>query len=434
MNYVPTTDLERTQMLSDINVSSIDDLFCDIPESVRLKDPLKLPNGKSEQEVFRQIKALASSNKIYDVIMCGAGAYNHFIPPIVNAVVSKEEFVTSYTPYQPEISQGILQSIFEYQTMICRLTGMDVSNASVYDGATAAAEAVAMCRTRPGCSVFISGGVNPQTVETINTYCFGSGDKISKIPLSGGLTDISSIDKTASCIVLQQPNYFGLIEDVEAITKKAHTLGLKVIVVCNPIATALFKTPGECGADIAVGDAQPLGIPLSYGGPYIGFMACTKELIRKLPGRIVGQTTDTHSNRAFVLTLQAREQHIRREKALSNICSNQALCAMRVAVYLSALGTSGLTNVASQCADKAHYAASMLCSIPGVSLKYENEFFHEFVTVVPVEPEEILKALASHGMLGGLPVKEGILWCFTEQNTKADIDRAVELVKGVCTL
>lgn len=427
--YIPSTSSEREEMLKSIGIKSIDELFSRIPSNVTLKRPLNIPDGLSEQKVLRKLEELAGKNKIYKSIFRGAGAYNHYIPAIVDSVAGKEEFLTAYTPYQPEISQGILQAIFEYQTMICRLTGMDVSNASVYDGATAAAEAVGMCRERAKNKVLISGTVNPQITETVKTYCFGSDTPYEILPAPEGVTDSSLVkDSGASCIIVQQPNFYGIIEDLEGICTAARKLGIKVIVSCNPIALALLKTPAECGADIAVGDAQPLGIPLSFGGPYLGFMACTAAMTRKLPGRIVGETADSGGNRAFVLTLQAREQHIKREKASSNICSNQAHCALRASVYLSAMGSAGLANSANHCISKAHYFQEKLCNIKGISLIYSQEFFHEFLTACP-NPEKILKALDEEDILGGLFVDGGILWCVTEENSMEDIDKSVSIAE-----
>ncbi|MCK9478385.1 MAG: aminomethyl-transferring glycine dehydrogenase subunit GcvPA [Firmicutes bacterium] len=430
-NYISITESEKKQMLDAVGVSEIEELFGGIPEKVTLKAPLAIPHGLPEQKVFAKMSAMAAKNKVYRSIFRGGGAYRHYIPAVVDSICSKEEFVTAYTPYQPEISQGVLQAIFEYQSMICRLTDMDVSNASVYDGATAAAEAVAMCKTPRKNKALLSSALNPQIIETVKTYCFGSDTPYEILPHTDGKTNVDFSDSDASCIIISQPNFYGVIEDVEKICENAHGKGIKVIVCCNPISLALLKTPGECGADIAVGDAQPLGIPLSFGGPYLGFMACKTELTRKLPGRIVGQTTDTRGNRAFVLTLQAREQHIRREKASSNICSNQALCALRAGVYLSAMGSRGLERAASHCAAKAHYMAAELCKIKGVSLAYKNEFFNEFLTICP-KPEAALSALDDAGILGGLVVDGKVLWCVTEQNSIDEIDEAVGIVREVC--
>ena len=433
-SYVPSTAQERQKMLASIGLCSIDELFSHIPDSLKLKGELNLPSGKSELEVCRTMEHIAAQNIVFDSIFRGAGAYDHYIPAIVKSVTGKEEFVTAYTPYQAEISQGVLQSIFEYQTMICELTGMDVSNASVYDGATAAAEAVNMCCERSRNVVFCSAAAHPDTIEVIKTYCWASGHEFVLVPAKDGKTDWNSIvpqldKKTSACLYIQSPNFFGQIEDVQQAAEAVHAVGAKLIMGCNPIALGLYKTPAELGADIAVGEGQPLGMPLSFGGPYLGFMATTKAMMRKLPGRIVGETTDVDGKRAFVLTLQAREQHIRREKASSNICSNQALCAMTAAVYLAAVGPEGLNQVANLCYQKAHYLMQQLTAIPGITLRYQGPFFHEFVTDQG-DANRILLKLEQEGILGGLPLSDGgILWCATEKNSKEDIDRMVGIIR-----
>ena len=433
-SYVPSTAQERQEMLASIGLCSIDELFSHIPDSLKLKGELNLPSGKSELEVCRTMEHIAAQNIVFDSIFRGAGAYDHYIPAIVKSVTGKEEFVTAYTPYQAEISQGVLQSIFEYQTMICELTAMDVSNASVYDGATAAAEAVNMCCERSRNVVFCSAAAHPDTIEVVKTYCWASGHEFVLVPAKDGKTDWNSIvpqldKKTSACLYIQSPNFFGQIEDVQQAAEAVHAVGAKLIMGCNPIALGLYKTPAELGADIAVGEGQPLGMPLSFGGPYLGFMATTKALMRKLPGRIVGETTDVDGKRAFVLTLQAREQHIRREKASSNICSNQALCAMTAAVYLAAVGPEGLKQVANLCYQKAHYLMQQLTAIPGITLRYQGPFFHEFVTDQG-DANRILLKLEQEGILGGLPLSDGgILWCATEKNSKEDIDRMVGIIR-----
>ena len=433
-SYVPSTAQERQEMLASVGLCSIDELFSHIPDSLKLKGELNLPSGKSELEVCRTMEHIAAQNIVFDSIFRGAGAYDHYIPAIVKSVTGKEEFVTAYTPYQAEISQGVLQSIFEYQTMICELTGMDVSNASVYDGATAAAEAVNMCCERSRNVVFCSAAAHPDTIEVVKTYCWASGHEFVLVPAKEGKTDWNSIvpqldKKTTACLYIQSPNFFGQIEDVQQAAEAVHAVGAKLIMGCNPIALGLYKTPAELGADIAVGEGQPLGMPLSFGGPYLGFMATTKAMMRKLPGRIVGETTDVDGKRAFVLTLQAREQHIRREKASSNICSNQALCAMTAAVYLAAVGPEGLKQVANLCYQKAHYLMQQLTAIPGITLRYQGPFFHEFVTD-QADAKRILLRLEQEGILGGLPLSDGgILWCATEKNSKEDIDRMVGIIR-----
>lgn len=434
--YIPSTEDERAQMLKAIGCDSVDELFSDIPESVRLKKPLDLPSGISELELRNEMCALASKNRVFATVLRGAGAYKHYIPSIVKYITAKEEFVTAYTPYQAEISQGLLQAIFEYQSMICELTGMDVSNASVYDGASAAAEAVAMCRERKRTKALVSAAAHPDVIATIRTYCFGADAELQIIPAKDGKTDKTSLsamlDDTVCCVYIQQPNYFGQFEDADGIGEIAHGGGAKLVMGCNPIALAVMKTPAQCGADIAVGEGQPMGMPLSFGGPYLGFMAAKSPMMRKLPGRIVGQTTDLDGKRAFVLTLQAREQHIRREKASSNICSNQALCALTASVYMSAMGAEGMEQAATLSMSKARYFSQGLCEIPGVDLVYKGEFFHEFVTSLPVPAERVLSALEREGILGGLPVEEGLLWCVTELVSRESLDKTVNIIREVC--
>ena len=434
-SYVPSTLQERQEMLESIGLSSIDQLFSHIPDELKLKGELNLPSGMSELEVSSAMeKKLPLKNVVFGSIFRGAGAYDHYIPSIVKSVTGKEEFLTAYTPYQAEISQGVLQSIFEYQTMICELTGMDVSNASVYDGATAAAEAVNMCCERSRKVVFCSAAAHPDTIAVVKTYCWAAGHELVLLPVKDGKTDLdamaSQLDKkTSACLYLQSPNFFGQLEEMEKAAEMIHSVGAKLIAGCNPIALGLLKTPAEQGADIAVGEGQPLGMPLSFGGPYLGFMAATQAMMRKLPGRIVGETVDVDGKRAFVLTLQAREQHIRREKASSNICSNQALCALTASVYLATVGPDGLKQAASLCYQKAHYLAQQLCSIPGVSLRYSGTFFHEFVTDQK-DSDKLLSALEQQGILGGYPLADGgILWCATEKNTKEEMDRVVEIIR-----
>ena len=434
-SYVPSTQAERLEMLKAIGLNDYKDLYRDVPAEMYLDTPLNIPKGMSEMEVANAVSAMAAKNKVFSTILRGAGAYDHYIPSIVKYIPAKEEFLSAYTPYQAEMSQGILQSIFEYQTMICELTGMDVSNASVYDGATAAAEAAAMCRDRKRRVTLISGAANPDTINTVRTYCYGTGDELRVIPARDGKTDLSALkamlNADVASVYIQQPNFNGLFEDAEAIGEAVHEAGAMYVMGCNPTALGIMKTPKDCGADVAVGEAQPLGMPLSYGGPYLGFMATTNKHMRKLPGRIIGETVDSKGDRAYCLALQAREQHIRREKASSNICSNEALCALIVGVYCSAVGPDGLASVATQSMSKAHYLAKELCKIPGISMKYTGEFFHEFVVEMP-KVDEVLKALEEAGILGGLPVEGGVLWCATEKASKAVLDKTVAIVKEVC--
>jgi len=433
-SYIPSTPAERQEMLEEIGLKDYRELYRDVPEIMYLEHPLRIPSGMSELEVGRALSAMAGKNRIFPTVLRGAGAYDHYIPSIVKYIPAKEEFLTAYTPYQAEMSQGMLQSIFEFQTMICELTGMDVSNASVYDGATAAAEAAAMCRDRKRRVTLVSAAAHPDTINTIRTYCYGTGDVMQIVPVKDGKTDLEALKGMLGAEVasfyVQQPNFFGLFEDAEALGEAVHAAGAMYVMGCNPIALGILKTPRACGADIAVGEGQPLGMPLSYGGPYLGFMATTAKHMRKLPGRIVGETVDNRGERAYVLSLQAREQHIRREKASSNICSNQALCALTAGLYLAAMGPAGLMEAAKQSMAKAHYLAAKLCAIPGVSMRYEGAFFHEFVVQMP-RAEEALRALEDAGILGGLPVEGGVLWCATEKVSKEELDRAAAIVREV---
>ena len=435
-NFLPSTDAQRREMMNAVGVQTIEELYTDIPADLRqlaAEAVASMPQGVSEFEALEQMKQLAKRNRVFDAIFRGAGAYWHHIPAVVSRVAAKEAFVTAYTPYQPEISQGILQTIFEYQTILCELTGMDAGNASVYDGATAAAEAAAMCREKNRSLTLLAAGLNPESIETVQTYGFGADVESCIVPNKNGRLDLdalkAALNNGVASLILQSPNYFGVIEDVPAIAELVHAAGAKLVLSMNPTAMALLKSPGELGADVAIGEGQPLGIPLSFGGPYLGFMACKKDMVRKLPGRIVGQTTDAAGRRCFVLTLQAREQHIRREKASSNICSNQALCALTAAAYSSAMGPAGLSEVARACYDNAHYLAGELGKIKGFSLvNPDAPFFHEFLTHAPANAGDLLRALEDEGILGGLPVAGGILWCATERNTKTQIDRLIELL------
>ena len=433
--YVPNTKEQRQDMLKAIGLSSMEDLFVDIPQEVRLKGELEIPQGKSELEVKREMEDLAGKNRVFRTIFRGAGAYRHYIPAAVTSIISKENFLTAYTPYQAEVSQGILQSIFEYQTMICDLTGMDASNASVYDGASAAAEGVAMCRERKRAKALISGATSPYVIQTIQTYCHGNGMEMEVIPEKDGKTDWEKLkarlDSGTACVYIQHPNFYGNLEDAKEIGELTHEAGAKFVMGVNPISLGMLKTPAEYGADVAVGEGQPLGLPLAFGGPYIGFMACTDQMMRRLPGRIVGQTKDRNGKTGYVLTLQAREQHIRREKASSNICSNQALCALAVTVYLSSMGNEGLREAALQSASKAHYLSKELETI-GYHTENQGTFFHEFVTTSKVSAKETLDALEAQGILGGYPLDEHrILWCCTEVNTKEEMDDVIRILKEV---
>ena len=434
-SYIPSTPQEREEMLRALGLQDFRDLYRDVPQEMYLDGGPDIPAGMSECEVNRAVSAMAAKNRVFSTVLRGAGAYDHYIPSIVKFIPNKEEFLTAYTPYQAEMNQGVLQSIFEYQTMICELTGMDVSNASVYDGATAAAEAAAMCRDRKRRVTLVSAAAHPDTINTIRTYCYGTGDEMRIVPMKDGRTDPDALremlgDDVASFYV-QQPNFYGQFEAAEALGEIVHDHGAMYIMGCHPISLAIVKTPRDCGADVAVGEGQPLGMPLSFGGPYLGYMATTAKHMRKLPGRIVGETTDSKGERAYVLSLQAREQHIRREKAGSNICSNQALCALTASVYMAAMGPDGMAEAARQSMAKAHYLAEGLTAIEGVTLRYTGPFFHEFVTDMP-RADEVLDALEKADILGGLPVENGgILWCATEKADRAALDRAIAICREV---
>lgn len=433
-SYLPSTKEEREQMLHAIGMKDYRELYADVPESMILDHELNIPSGLSELEVKNAVSAMAAKNKVYAHVLRGAGAYDHYIPSIVKYIPAKEEFLTAYTPYQAEMSQGILQSIFEYQTMICELTGMDVSNASVYDGATAAAEAAAMCRDRKRKVTLISATTNPETINVVRTYCYGTGDELKIVPAKNGVTDMDALKEMLTADVasfyVQQPNFNGLFEDAVALGEAVHAAGAQYIMGCNPIALGIMKTPAECGADIAVGEGQPLGMPISFGGPYLGFMASTTKMMRKLPGRIVGETVDNKGERAYVLTLQAREQHIRREKASSNVCSNEALCAMTASVYLAAMGPRGMEKLALSCYSNAHYLEEELARL-GFARTEEGEYFDEFLTSSPIDPDLLEKKLSEKKILSGLKVEDKILWCATEVNTKEKIDELIAAIKEV---
>ncbi len=425
-DYLSVSEAERKEMLGLLGAASVRDLYADLPKELRGKK-FALADGKSQQETYEAFAELAGRNAVYRSVFRGAGSYRHYIPAAVKSVTSREEFVTAYTPYQPEISQGILQATFEFQTMMCSLTGMDVATASHYSGATAAAEACVMCADKKK-KVVTFDNINPDTLDVIATYLGARGIAFEVLPAVLGAARLGD-DADPGVVYLESPNYYGILEDIAAVSASAKASGAKVVVGCNPLSLALFKAPGDLGADVVVGDAQPFGMPLSFGGPYLGYMTAKKEFMRKLPGRIVGETTDADGRRAFVLTLQTREQHIRREKATSNICSNQAHCALTAAVYLSLMGPQGLRDVALKCASNAHYLARELSRV-GAKLFYEEEFFHEFVTITPGKASAVAAALEKKGILGGLPLDEHrILWCCTELNSKADMDEVVKIVE-----
>lgn len=443
--YIPNTSLEKEQMLNSMGLTTIDDLFRDIPQEIKLKRDLNINESMSELEVERHMKELSGKNLNIDDVVCflGAGAYDHYIPSVIKHITSRSEFSTAYTPYQPEISQGTLQVIFEYQTMISNLTGMDVANASVYDGATAAAEAamMAMENTKRK-TIFVSKTVHPETREVLQTYMKFHGGNLVEIGYKDGETDIDEIktlmNKDVAGIIVQNPNFFGVVEDLTEVEKLTHQNKSLLIMSVDPISLGILKSPGEIGADIVVGEGQGLGNPLNYGGPYLGFMATTSKLLRKMPGRIVGQTEDVDGKRAFVLTLQAREQHIRREKATSNICSNQALNALTAAIYLTTLGKKGIREVALQCAKKAKYAHDEILKSNKYTQAFNKPFFKEFAIVSQVDADVVNVELLNCGMLGGYKLSEKypeendtLLFCVTEKRTKAEIDTLADVMGGL---
>ncbi|MHC1719763.1 MAG: aminomethyl-transferring glycine dehydrogenase subunit GcvPA [Clostridiaceae bacterium] len=442
--YLPLTPEDQDYMLKVIGVKSIDDLFEDIPKEVRLNKNLNLSGGMSELEVMSKITKIASKNKNTDELVCflGAGAYDHYIPSIIKHLVSRSEFYTAYTPYQPEISQGTLQAIFEYQTMMADLTGMDVANASMYDGATACAEAAQMAidSTRRK-SIIVSKTLQPETRKVLQTYMECKNFKVIEIEEKDGVTDVeklkAELNKDVAAVIIQTPNFFGIIEELSEIEKLAHDNKSLLIVSCDPISLGILKNPGEQGADIVVGDGQALGNSLNYGGPYLGFLATTSKYFRKIPGRLVGETTDKEGKRGFVLTLQAREQHIRREKASSNICSNQALNALTALIYLTTLGKKGIREVAYQSMQKSHYAYNELVKSGKCKPVFEKPFFKEFVVATDSPAVEVNKTLLEKGILGGYDLekdypqfKNSMLLCVTEKRTKEEIDKLAGVMGG----
>src|SRR5688572_21959848 len=448
MTYIPTSPKERDAMLQTIGVKTLDDLFEDIPEKYRFPD-LNLPPALTEMEAMDELSGLAQVNENVrqDLIsFLGAGMYNHYIPSVVDHILRRGEFYTAYTPYQPEISQGTLQAIFEYQSLMSALTGMDVSNASHYDGATATAEAVSLAYAQfrgKRKKVVISPTVHPQYRAVIRTYAQGmdlelAGDN-AHADLDSQPDELTSlIDDNTSLLIVQYPDFFGRVYNYTKLIEAGHAKGALVCVVANPTALALFKTPGSMGADIVVGDGQPLGIPMWYGGPSVGFFTTRKNYVHKMAGRLVGETIDNRGQRAYVLTLTAREQHIKRERATSNICTNQGLIALGTAVYLSLLGKKGLRQVAELCYQKAHYAAQELGKVNGYELAHQEPFFHEFTLVCPKRASEINAYLLEHGILGGYDLgwdypslKNHMLVAVTEMNSKEDIDILVQVLSEI---
>lgn len=446
--YIPHTDAEREAMLRTIGVKSLDELFQDVPAEYRFPK-LDLPPALTEMEAVAQLQELAGANENTRDLVCflGAGAYNHFIPAAVDSLLRRGEFFTAYTPYQPEVAQGTLQAIFEYQSLVANLTGMDVSNASHYDGATATAEAAVLAyhhfRGKRG-KIVLSPALNPMFRATVRTYMDGyeglviTGDEANADPFLTPEDLIPMVDQNTSMVAVQYPDFLGRVFDYTALAKAVHEAGALLVVAVNPTALGMLKAPGEFGADIVVGEGQPLGIPMSFGGPYLGLFATKNDFIRKIAGRLVGETVDAQGRRGYVLTLTAREQHIRREKATSNICTNQGLIALASAVYMSLLGKHGLRKVAELCYHKAHYAASRINQIEGYSLCANAPFFHEFVVCCPKPVSEINAHLLDHGILGGYDLSKDypelsshMLLAVTEMNSKEEIDLLCDVLAEV---
>ena len=446
MSYLSLSDKDKKEMLARTGVGATDDLFCCIPEAVRLKRALDLPAAQSELELVRTMEAIGRKNDYSrHLSFLGGGAYEHFIPTVVDYLSSRGEFVSPYTPYQPEVSQGTLQIIFEYQTLVCQLTGLDIANASLYDGSTGTAEAVLMAqRVTSRNKVVLARSLHPQYREVVRTYIknlgveavevgYGPDGRIDKDALGRALDD-----KTAA-VVCQSPNFFGVVEDIQALSDAAHGVkALSVAIVAEAVSLGMLEAPGKRGADIVAGEGQSLGIPLSFGGPYLGFMACKKEFLRQMPGRVAGQTLDREGRRGFVLTLATREQHIRRERATSNICTNQALCALRATIFMETLGKQGLRELAWQNAQKAAYAADRLGAIPGVKMKFSGPVFNEFVVELPKPWPAVDAGLRAKGIIGGYglepaypELKNAALVAVTELKTKDQIDRLAQALQEV---
>jgi glycine dehydrogenase subunit 1 len=434
--YIANTAAEQRDMLKTIGAASVEDLLVKIPPKARLSRPLALPPALAEAELVRHLRDLAAKNADADRYTCfmGGGSYDHFVPSPINHLISRGEFFTAYTPYQPEASQGTLRTIYEYQTMIAELTGMDVANASIYDGASSLAEAALMAHAvTERTEIVLARGVNPLYRRVVATYCDGPGIRLRDVPApDGGLDPAAArklVTKRTAALVVQSPNFYGCLEDVGAAAEVAHDAGALLIVVADPVNLGVLEAPGRQGADIVVGEGQGLGVPMSFGGPNLGVFAARSALVRRMPGRLVGATVDRDGRRGFVLTLQTREQHIRRAKATSNICTNVALCALMATIYLATLGKQGLQRVGELSAAKAHYAAERLTQIPGVSLRFGRPFFKEFTLRLPKAPASVVGRLARRRILAGVPLKaydralgDCLLVAVTEQRTKEEID------------
>ncbi len=433
-NFQPISDAEQKAMLAAVGAKTFDELFAHIPPELQTGDFGRIPEGLSEAEMMQAAQRLAAKNSATLVNFCGGGFYDHFIPAAVNSLSSRGEFFTAYTPYQPEASQGTLQAIYEYQTAIVRLTGLDVANASLYDGGTALFEALTLAlRHTDRNRVLVDEGVNPIYRTMLRSYTVNLNIEYVEVPLAAGRADREAfqrlLDNRTAAVIVQNPNFFGCADDLSDLAAAAHAVGALLAVSVYPVALALLKTPAEMGADVATGEGQSLGLPLAFGGPYLGFMAVRKDLVRRMPGRIVGATQDGQGRRGFVLTLQAREQHIRRDKATSNICTNEALCALRALMFLSLLGKQGFVDLARKCADTAAYACAKLTSLPGVRLAFPQPFFNEFALELPRDASHVIGDLLDHGIAAGFPVARYykgldrvLLLAFTEKRTREEVD------------
>lgn len=434
--YLPHTQQDIESMLRKVGVDSLDALYAEVPEDIRLQGDYDLPDAQSELEVRQTFERLCEKNQPL-TIFAGGGVYDHYTPAVVPSIVGRSEFLTSYTPYQAEISQGTLHYIFEYQSMMAELTGMDISNASMYDGTTATAEAVLMAagQSKKANRVLLSDTLDPKTVQVVRTYARFHDVEIAMVASKGGVTDAADLQHQleeggVAGVVVQQPNRHGIVEDFSGFADAIHSH--KALFIVNSVALdlAVLRTPGEWGADIAVGDCQSLGIPMSFGGPYVGYMCCNEKLMRKMPGRMVGMTTDNRGQRVFVLTLQAREQHIRRQKATSNICSNQSLMALWATVYCAVMGKAGVKEAAQRSCDAAHYLARQLLKTGRFRMTYDKEFFNEFCIDYDGDVDALLEHLASHSILGGLKTGDHTLMlAVTEKRTKDEVDDLVRLMK-----
>jgi glycine dehydrogenase subunit 1 len=446
MNFVPNTDSDRKKMMDFLNIDSISDLFSDIDESLKIEGSLNLPNPLSEIEISRHMRDMAGSCQEIspDLSFIGAGSYNHFIPSVVSHLAKRGEFLTSYTPYQAEMSQGLLQSIFEFQSMLCELTEMEVANASMYDGATAMAEAAIMAaKITNRRHIVVSKTVHPEYRQVLVTYSNAYGLDVVEVGYENGLTDLkelqSQIDEDSACAIIQSPNFFGSIEDQKEIGEIVHKKdSLFISCIVEPISLGLLKPPGELGADMVVGEGQALGNQLSFGGPHLGFMTTKREYLKKIPGRISGLTLDRNGESGFILTLQTREQHVRRERATSNICTNQAANALAATIYMALLGKSGFSEVAKICAHEAHYAQKRIMEIEGFDPTHSAPFFNEFAIKCPQSPQKINSALLKKNILGGFALgryytdlKDSVVFCVTELNSKVGIDRLVDALSEV---